>query len=246
MIVKNSLLNFKDAYIYQDTEYFKMSLDSLLLSNFVTINLRDRNILDIATGNAPIPMLLTYRTKAKIYGVEIQKEIYDLGVLSVNENSMDKQITLINDDARNVNNLFSSDFFDVITCNPPYFNTSNSFFENDNSIKAIARHEKYLNLNDIFMVSKKILKTGGRLALVHRTERLIEILDIMKNYGFIAKKIRFIYPKVGKNSDLMLIECVKGGKTGLKMLSPLFVYDEDGNYVDEIKNMFGDDTHDSK
>lgn len=154
MIVKNSLLNFKDAYIYQDTEYFKMSLDSLLLSNFVTINLRDRNILDIATGNAPIPMLLTYRTKAKIYGVEIQKEIYDLGVLSVNENSMDKQITLINDDARNINNLFSSDFFDVITCNPPYFNTSNSFFENDNSIKAIARHEKYLNLNDIFMVSK--------------------------------------------------------------------------------------------
>ena len=246
MEVLNDLLGYKNIKIYQNTQMFSFSLDSVLLANFVNINKKVSNILDIGTGNAPIPMLLTYRTKAKIYGVEIQKEIYDLGVLSVNENSMDKQITLINDDARNVNNLFSSDFFDVITCNPPYFNTSNSFFENDNSIKAIARHEKYLNLNDIFMVSKKILKTGGRLALVHRTERLIEILDIMKNYGFIAKKIRFIYPKVGKNSDLMLIECVKGGKTGLKMLSPLFVYDEDGNYVDEIKNMFGDDTHDSK
>ena len=78
MIVKNRLLNFKNMYIYQDTDYFKMSLDSLLLANFVTINLRDKNILDIATGNAPIPMLLTYRTNAKIYGIEIQKEIYDL------------------------------------------------------------------------------------------------------------------------------------------------------------------------
>ena len=63
MIVKNNLLNFKDAYIYQDTDYFKFSLDSLLLANFVTINLRDKNILDIATGNAPIPMLLSYRKR---------------------------------------------------------------------------------------------------------------------------------------------------------------------------------------
>ncbi|UKI27339.1 MAG: hypothetical protein L6V91_01430 [Bacilli bacterium] len=77
-----------------------MSLDSLLLANFVTINLRDKNILDIATGNAPIPMLLTYRTKAKIYGIEIQKEIYDLGVKSIIVNHMDKQIEIINDDAK--------------------------------------------------------------------------------------------------------------------------------------------------
>ena len=101
MIVKNRLLNFKNMYIYQDTDYFKMSLDSLLLANFVTINLRDKNILDIATGNAPIPMLLTYRTKAKIYGIEIQKEIYDLGVKSIILNHMDKQIEIINDDAKN-------------------------------------------------------------------------------------------------------------------------------------------------
>ena len=125
MIVKNNLLNFKDAYIYQDTDYFKFSLDSLLLANFVTINLRDKNILDIATGNAPIPMLLSFRTKANIYGVEIQKSVFDLGVKSIIENKMDKQITIINDDAKNVINLFCDDYFDVITCNPPYFDTSN-------------------------------------------------------------------------------------------------------------------------
>lgn len=246
MIVKNKLLNFKNAYIYQDTEYFKMSLDSLLLANFVTINLRDKNILDIATGNAPIPMFLTYRTKANIYGVEIQKEVFDLGVKSIIENKMDNQISLINDDAKNILNLFNYDYFDVITCNPPYFNTNNSYFENNNQIKAIARHEKFLNLDDIFMISKRLLKVNGRLALIHRTERLIEILDIMKKYGFTIKKIRFVYPNFYKNSDLMLIECVKGGKAGLKMLNPLFIYDKDGNYNIEVKSIFGDDVNDTK
>ena len=242
MIVKNNLLNFKDAYIYQDTDYFKFSL---LLANFVTINLRDKNILDIATGNAPIPMLLSFRTKANIYGVEIQKSVFDLGVKSIIENKMDKQITIINDDAKNVINLFCDDF-DVITCNPPYFDTNNSLFENVNSVKAIARHEKLLNLDDVFTISKRVLKTNGRLAMVHRTERLTQILDIASKYGFMAKKIRFIYPKENRNSDLMLIEFVKGGKKGLKMIYPLIVYDSDGNYNIEIKNMFGDDTHDTK
>lgn len=246
MIVKNNLLNFKDAYIYQDTDYFKFSLDSLLLANFVTINLRDKNILDIATGNAPIPMLLSFRTKANIYGVEIQKSVFYLGVKSIIENKMDKQITIINDDAKNVINLFCDDYFDVITCNPPYFDTNNSLFENVNSVKAIARHEKLLNLDDVFTISKRVLKTNGRLAMVHRTERLTQILDIASKYGFMAKKIRFIYPKENRNSDLMLIEFVKGGKKGLKMIYPLIVYDSDGNYNIEIKNMFGDDTHDTK
>lgn len=246
MIVKNRLLNFKNMYIYQDTDYFKMSLDSLLLANFVTINLRDKNILDIATGNAPIPMLLTYRTKAKIYGIEIQKEIYDLGVKSIILNHMDKQIEIINADAKNACILFGDDYFDIITCNPPYFSTSNVLFENDNLVKATARHEKFLNINDVFVISKRLLKTNGRLAIVHRTDRFIEIVDMAKKYGFSIKKVRFIYPKVGKNSDLVLIECTKNGKNGLKLLSPLFVYDEDGNYNSEIKMMFGDDTNDTK
>ena len=236
----NSLLNYKDKYIYQDTDYFMMSLDSLLLSQFVTINLRDKNVLDIATGNAPIPMLLTYRTKAHIYGVELQKDMYLLGTISISENEMKDQITLIHDDAKNLINTFESDFFDVITCNPPYFKTKNSEFENDNSVKAIARHEKTLELDDVFKISKYLLKTNGRLAIVHRTERIMEILDVMKKYGFELKKIRFVYPNKNKNSDLVLLECVKNGKPGLKMLPPLFVYKENGIYSDEVEAMFGE------
>lgn len=240
MIVRNNLLNFKDACIYQDTDYFKMSLDSLLLANFVTINLRDKKILDIATGNAPIPMLLTYRTKAHIYGVELQKEVYSLGKISVKENAMDNQITLINDDAKELIKIFRPDTFDVITCNPPYFKTNNVLFENDNIIKSLARHEKSLNLEDIFVISRNLLKNNGRIAMVHRSERLMEILMLMKKYNFEPKKIRFVYPNRSKDSDLVLIEGTLNGKSGLKILKPLYVYDDVDVYSNEVKNMFGE------
>lgn len=240
MLVRNNLLNYKDKYIFQDTDYFKMSLDSLLLSQFVTVNLRDKKILDIATGNAPIPMLLTFRTKAHIWGVELNKEVHLLGRISIAENEMKDQITLIHDDAKNLVDTFESDYFDVITCNPPYFKTKNAEFENNNDVKAMARHERTLELEDVFRVSKHLLKNNGKLAIIHRTERLMEIIDVMKKYNFEMKKIRFVYPNKDKNSDLVLIECVKNGKPGLKLLPPLFVYKDRGIYSDEVKAMFGE------
>lgn len=240
MIVRNRLLNYTDRYIFQDTDYFKFSLDSVLLANFVTINKSDKMILDIATGNAPIPMLLSFRTNAKIYGVEIQKVIYNLGVISINENNMKDQIKLINDDAKNLVNKFDSDTFDVITCNPPYFKTNNTLFENNNIIKASARHEKLLTLEDILRVSKYLLKNNGRLAMVHRTERLMEILFLMKKYNIEPKKIRFVYPNNAKNSDLVLIEGTLNGKSGLKIMNPLFVYVKKDVYSKEVKDMFGE------
>lgn len=240
MIVRNRLLNYDDCYIFQDTEYFKFSLDSVLLANFVTINKRDKKILDLATGNAPIPMLLTYRTNAKIYGVEIQRVIYNLGIISVKENNMHNQITLINDDAKNLTNDFESDTFDVITCNPPYFKTTDDNLKNNNKVKSLARHEDFLNLEDVLVISRKLLKNNGRIALVHRTERFVEILNTMQKYNIEPKRVRFIYSKENKNSNLVLIEGIKNGKPGLKLLPPLIIYDADGNYTKEVSLMFGE------
>ena len=101
MIVKNSLLGL-DKCIYQNDEWFKFSLDSVLLSKFVTVGLRCKNVMDLACGNAPIPIFLTYRTNAKIYGVEYQKCVYDLGVKSIDENKLGDRIELVNDDVRNL------------------------------------------------------------------------------------------------------------------------------------------------
>ena len=239
MKVKNRLLNFSNKIIYQDDDYFAFSLDSVLLSNFVTIKLSDKKIVDFCSGNAPIPMLMSFRTNARIFGVELQKEVYDMGFDSVLENCMDKQIELINDDVKNVYNFIDAESVDVVTCNPPYFKYQEDSLVNFNKIKTIARHEVKLELEDVIKAGKYVLKNGGTFAMVHRPDRMIEIIDLMRKYGIEPKKLRLVYPKIGKDANILLIEGVKNGKIGLKVLSPLFTHNEDGSYVDEIRKMFG-------
>ena len=246
MRVKNNLLNFKDKIIYQDTDYFSFSLDSLLLANFVTINLRDKVVVDFCTGNAPVPMLLTYKTKAKIYGIEIQKEIFDLAVDSVKDNNMNDQIKLYNDDVKNILNYFKRESVDVVTVNPPYFKVSEQSYVNDNDIKKNARHESLINLENIIYNASLILKKGGTFAMVHRPSRLIEIIMLLKKYNIEPKRVRFISPKEEHEANIMLIEGLMNGREGLKVLPSLVVYDDNNKYTKEIKDMFGDDTHVAK
>lgn len=239
MIVKNRLLDF-DCVIYQNDEWFKFSLDSVLLVNFVTLNLRCKRIMDLATGNAPIPMLLSYKTNAYIEGIELQKCIYELGVRSVLENNLSNKINLINGDVRNISKFYKSDSFDTVLCNPPYFKTASNGYFNDNEIKMLARHEVALNLDDVLSGARYLLKNGGNFAMVSRSERFIEIIDKMKKYNLEPKKVRFIYPKALKNSDLFLIEGFKNGKIGMKVLPALIIHNDDGTYTDEVRSMFSD------
>ena len=226
-------------FIYQNDEWFSFSLDSVLLANFVDINFNDKKIIDFCTGNAPVPMLLSYKTKNEIIGIEIQKEVYDLAVKSVYENKLEDRIKIINDDINNLSNLYNSDYFDIITCNPPYFKTENELLFNNNDIKTIARHEVKLKLEDVIKNARYILKNGGTFAMVHRPDRMIEIINLMQKYGIEPKKLRLVYPKMGKDANILLIEGIKNGKTGLKVLSPLYTHNSDGSYVDEIREMFG-------
>ena len=234
-------MNFGDNIIYQDDDCFLFSLDSMLLANFVSIRFTDKKIIDFCSGNAPVPMLLSFRTNARIFGVELQKYIYDMGIDSIRENNMDKQITFINDDVNNVGNIFDRESFDVVTCNPPYFKYKNGSLVNINMGKAIARHEVNLKLEDVIIKANYLLKNSGTFALVHRPERLIEIINLMQKYNIEPKRLRMVYPKEGKNANIILIEGVKNGKSGLKIEKPLIVYDSNNKYVPEVKKMFGDD-----
>lgn len=236
MKVKNYLLGYKNMYIMQDTEMFNFSLDSVLLANFVTINKSDKSILDIGTGNAPIPLILTNRTNAKITGVEIQKESYELALESVEINKLENQIEIINDDINNFYKNCESDSFDIITSNPPFFK---NVITNDSNYKLLARHEKTLNLEQILIIAKKLLKNNGVIALVNRPERMIDIITEMKNNNIEPKKIQLVYPFKGKNANILLIEGSKNGKPGLKILPPLFAHNNDGSYTEEIKKFFG-------
>lgn len=238
MKIKNYLLGYKNMYIMQDTKMFNFSLDSVLLPNFVTINKKIDKILDIGCGNAPIPLILSTKTNAEIIGIEIQKQSYDLAIESVEINNLNNQITIINDDINRWAKTQESDVFDIITCNPPFFKTSELSNLNDNEYKTIARHETKLNLENLMKVSRKLLKNNGRIAMVHRPERLVEIIEVMKQNNIEPKKIEFVHPKMGKDANILLIEGVKNGKPGLKILEPLYSHNEDGSYTEKIQTFF--------
>lgn len=241
MKVKNRLLNFKDMIIYQDNDCFLFSLDSVLLANFVTLKLTDKKIIDFCSGNGPVPMLMSLRTKARIFGVEIQKYIYDMGLDSIKENKLDGQIEFINEDIKNLDKVYKAEEFDVVTCNPPYFKYKDGSLINDDKYKSIARHEVMIKLEDTLKMASYLLKNNGTFALVHRPERLIEIINLFQKYGIEPKKIQFVYPKIGKEANILLIEGIKNGKSGLKILDPLIVHDENGKYVPQVRKMFGCD-----
>ena len=228
----------KNLKIYQDDEFFKFSLESVLLPNFVEIRFRDKKILDLCSGNCPIPLILSNKTKLPIIGVEIQKEIYDLGIKSIKINNKEDQITLLNEDILNLNKIFSNDTFDLITVNPPYFKNLDTSLKNKNNVKTIARHENNLTLSKLLQISSNLLKENGNFYMVHRTERLIEILDELKKYNLTPKTIQFIYPNINKESKLFMIKSTKGGKSGLKVIDGIYIHNEDGSYRDEIKEIF--------
>lgn len=238
MRVVNDLLGYKNLKIVQDTNYFSFSLDSVLIANFATLNKNTKKILDIGTGNAPIPLILTTKTDAQIFGFEIQKEIYDMALESLNLNNNNSQITLINDDIKNIADYFNAEEFDTIITNPPYF----KFYEfsklNIEEKKAIARHEITLDLKSILSISFKYLKNNGNFAMVYRTERLTEVLSLMSEYRLEPKKITFIYPKHDSSSNLFLVEGIKNAKNGLKEVKSLIVHDNNGNYTKEVKKYF--------
>ncbi len=238
MKVINDLLGYNNIKIIQDNEMFNFSLDSVLLPNFITINKNVKRVLDIGCGNAPIPLILSSKTDAEIIGVEIQKKVSQLAQESVKLNKLENQITIINEDIKILKDKYPTEYFDIITCNPPYFEIKDKSKLNASDYKTIARHEVTLNLENLLDISKKLLKNNGTLGIVHRPERLIDILTLMRKYNIEPKKIRFVYPKKNKEANILLVEGKKNGKKGLKIISPLFTHKENGDYTTEVKKFF--------
>lgn len=238
MEVINDLLNYNGLKIVQDTEGFKFSLDSILLANFVKTSKKKMKLIDLCTGNIPIPLILSKNKNLEIYGVELQEKVFRQAEKTLKINNI-KNIKLINEDIKKLDKKFETDTFDIITCNPPFFKYSEEANFSKNKMKSIARHEIKINLLQIMKISKKILKNNGYLYIVHRTERLIEILECMRENNIEPKKIQFVFPKANKESNIILIKGSKNGKSGIKIMEPLIIHNDDGTYKDNIINMFG-------
>ena len=151
----------------------------------------------------------------------MQKEIYHLASESIKINNI-KNVNIINDDVKNLKNYFPGNNFDIITCNPPYFKVEKESLLNKNEIKSIARHEIYITLEEIIKTSYAMLKDKGKLYIIHRTDRMIELINLLTKYKLGIKRLQIIYPNEHSKGSMIIIEAKKNCKHDVKILSPIF------------------------
>ena len=227
-----------DVKIIQNREVFSYSIDSVLLSRFPEIPSRGL-IVDICSGNGAVGLFASTRTKAPIIEVEIQERLADMAERSIHLNHLEDQVQMIHDDLKNLLNHVPRTGVDLILCNPPYFKVSETSKKNVSEYYLLARHEITTNLEEICDIARHALKSNGILAMVHRPDRFLDIIDTMRQYNLAPKRIQFVYPKMGKDANMLLIEAIKDGSTdGLKILPPLFVHKENGEYTDDIFEIY--------
>ena len=238
MEVIHDLLGYDGLKIYQDSDAFSFSIDSLLLASFIKVN-SAKNIIDLCTGNGPIPLFLTLKTNANIIGVEIQEYISTLAKKSVEINNINN-IEIINSNLIDIYKIVGNDKFDIVSCNPPYFKVREASHLNKNDYLSIARHELKCNFLDITKEANRLLIDGGSFYFIHRCERLQEILTTLKQNNFGVKQMRFVYPKISDEALLVLIEAKKNRPDDVKVLSPLYIYQDNNKniYTDEVLNIF--------
>jgi tRNA1(Val) A37 N6-methylase TrmN6 len=224
--------------IIQNTKKFCFGMDAVLLSGFVKV-LPGEKVLDLGTGTGIIPILLEAKTEGKHFtGLEIQEESADMARRSVALNKLEDKVDIVVGDIKEASALFGLASFDVVTSNPPYMNHNHGLV-NPGEAKAIARHEILCSLEDVVREAAKTLKPNGRFYLVHRPFRLAEIINTLTAYKLEPKRMKLVYPYVDKEPNMVLLECIKGAKSMVKVEAPLIVYKEPKVYTDEIYDIYG-------
>lgn len=231
-------LEFNNLKIIQNEKEFCFGMDSVLLSDLAKEIKPNSNIIDFGTGTGILPILLSGKTKdTKIIGIEIQQKMADMAIRSVKLNNLGNRINIINEDIKNINNILKKETFDVVVTNPPY-KENNTGLKNLEEGKIISRHEVKCTLEDIIIAAKNVLKDKGTLYMVHRPARIVDICELLRKYKIEPKNIKFVYPKLGKEANLILIKAVKNAKKFLKVEKPLIIYKENGEYTDEVLKIY--------
>ena len=230
--------------IIQNPALFCFGMDAVLLAAFASEEesvWRRKGLkgLDLGTGTGIIPVLMSDRTRAEhLTGLEIQQGSADMAERSVLLNHLEDRISIVRGDIREADRIFAAASFDFVTCNPPYIIGSHGL-QNPQSPKAIARHEVLCSFSDIVRVTAALLKPGGHFYLIHRPFRLAEIIQSLCGAGLEPKRMRLVYPYIDREPNMVLLDCVRGGRSRLKIQPPLIVYREPGSYTEEIYEIYG-------
>ena len=230
--------------IIQDPERFCFGMDAVLLTGFIQEGIGGRSmagedLLDLGTGTGIIPLLMSAKSDVNVLtGLEIQRDSARMAERSVRLNRLEDRIRIIQGDIKEADALFAPASFGVVTCNPPYMIGGHGL-QNPDSPKAIARHEVLCDFEDVARAAERLLKPGGHFYLVHRPFRLAEIMTTLRDHKLEPKRMRLVYPYVDREPNMVLLDCVRGGRPWLSVEKPLIVYKEPGVYTEEIYEVYG-------
>jgi len=234
-------LQYKNLKIIQNKDGFCFSMDSILLVEFAKNIKRNTTVIDLGTGTGIISILLSKKVELKkIIGIDILEDVCDMAKRSISLNKLEDKIKIINEDVKNMGKIFESSSFDVVISNPPY-KKINSGLTNSNKNKLISRHEITANLEDFIKIASYLLKSNGEIYIVHRPERLVDIFNLLRKYHIEPKDMQMVYPQKSKEPNLILIKGVKNAKPFLKIRKPLFIYNERGEYTEDIIRIYKED-----
>ncbi len=225
--------------ILQKAEGYRFSIDAVILGHHIPLGDMDMGV-DLGTGCGIIPLILAHRkSSARLYGIEIQKDLADLASRNVRLNHMEHRITIVHGDMRDFRSYLEPGVMDVVFSNPPYRKMLSGRI-NPDSERAVARHEIKGTLSDVVSVAEKLLRPSGRLWVIYPAESIGDLLAQMRACRLEPKRLRLVHSRPDSDAELVLAEGRKQGKAGLKVVPPLIVHKEDGGYTDELKEMIGE------
>ncbi|KRL98074.1 tRNA1(Val) (adenine(37)-N6)-methyltransferase [Liquorilactobacillus satsumensis] len=233
------MLYANNIKIIQSADVFSFSLDAVLLANFAAPpkNAAGR-IVDLCAGNGAVALFLSTKTTGKITAVEIQARLCEMAQRSIKLNSLEQQITALNIDLADSFKYLKKDAYDTVTCNPPYFSDLPTSKKNENPYLAIARHEITVDLQKIIEVTSGLLKMNGKAFFVHRPERAGELFSLLQAQRLSPKRVQLVYPKQGREANMILVEAIKDGRPrGMRFLPPLVVYDDNNQYTPLLRKI---------
>ena len=231
-------LQYKGLKLIQNTKGFCFGIDAVLLANFAKNMKKCETVVDLCTGNGVVAILLSGKTSAsKIYGVEIQEDVANLAKRSVEFNKLDGRVEILNKNLKDLKDSIPSATVDSVTVNPPYMKAGSGVINDENTLM-IARHEISCTLEDVVKEAARLLKFNGEFFMIHKPERLVEIFCVMRKYKIEPKRIKLVQPSANKPANLVLIEGSKNAGEFLKVETPLCVYKDDGEYTDEIYDIY--------
>ena len=235
-------LQFKGLRIIQNSKGFCFGIDAVLLANFTRVK-KNAKLVDLGTGTGIIPILLAGKSSASMMiGIEIQDEVAEMASRSVKLNQLEDRVEILNMDMKDAVGVLGKGQMDLVVSNPPYMHSNGLINENDK--KAISRHGLKCDIEDVIRVASDLVKPNGKFFMVNRPNRLVDMLAIARNYKLEAKQIRFVHSRVASAPKMVLIEYVKSAKPEIRVLSPLYVYNEDGTYTDEVKAIYSNQSVD--